>query len=66
MQAIAIEDLDFADSKTREQHGRRKRFRKLLSGVPTGKLRTRLLSMCAEAQLGVIAVDPAYTSLWGA
>jgi IS605 OrfB family transposase len=66
VQAIAIEDLDFADSKTREKHGRRKRFRNLISGIPTGKLRARLLSMCAEAGLGVIAVDPAYTSLWGA
>ncbi|MEU6323173.1 IS200/IS605 family accessory protein TnpB-related protein [Streptomyces sp. NPDC047009] len=66
VQAIAIEDLDFADSKTREKHGRGKRFRTLISGIPTGKLRARLLSMCAEAGLGVIAVDPAYTSLWGA
>jgi IS605 OrfB family transposase len=66
VQAIAIEDLDFTDSKTREKHGRRKRFRQLISGIPTGKLRARLLSMCAEAGLGVIAVDPAYTSMWGA
>ncbi|MEU6325041.1 hypothetical protein [Streptomyces sp. NPDC047009] len=66
VQAIAIEDLDFADSKTREKHGRGKRFRTLISGIPTGKLRARLLSMCAEAGLGVIAADPAYTSLWGA
>lgn len=66
MQAIAIEDLDFTASKTREKHGRRKRFRQLISGIPTGKLRARLLSMCAEAGIGVIAVDPAYTSMWGA
>ncbi|MFG2137823.1 IS200/IS605 family accessory protein TnpB-related protein [Streptomyces sp. NPDC048650] len=65
-QAIAIEDLDFTDSKTREKHGRKKRFRQLISGIPTGKLRARLLSMCAEAGIGVIAVDPAYTSMWGA
>ncbi|KUJ35007.1 IS200/IS605 family accessory protein TnpB-related protein [Streptomyces sp. MI02-2A] len=66
VQAIAIEDLDFTDSKTREKHGRKKRFRQLISGIPTGKLRARLLSMCAEAGIGVIAVDPAYTSRWGA
>ncbi|MFB7757701.1 IS200/IS605 family accessory protein TnpB-related protein [Streptomyces sp. NPDC056121] len=66
VQAIAVEDLDFTDSKTREKHGRKKRFRQLISGIPTGKLRARLLSMCAEAGLGVIAVDPAYTSIWGA
>ncbi|GAA3819504.1 hypothetical protein GCM10022206_67220 [Streptomyces chiangmaiensis] len=65
VQAIAIEDLDFTDSKTREKHGRRKRFRKLISGIPTGKLRARLLSMCTQAGIGVIAVDPAYTSIWG-
>ncbi|MFF3345916.1 IS200/IS605 family accessory protein TnpB-related protein [Streptomyces sp. NPDC002779] len=66
VQAIAIEDLDFTDSTTREKHGRRKRFRQLISGIPTGRLRARLLSMCAEAGIGVIAVDPAYTSVWGA
>ncbi|MFF5212626.1 hypothetical protein [Streptosporangium sp. NPDC000396] len=66
VEAIAIEDLDITGSKTREKHGRKKRFRRLISGIPTGKLRARLLSMCAEAGLGVIAVDPAYTSLWGA
>lgn len=66
VQAIAIEDLDFTDSKTREKHSRKKRFRQLISGIPTGKLRERLLSMCAEAGLAVIAVDPAYTSMWGA
>ncbi|MGW2255573.1 IS200/IS605 family accessory protein TnpB-related protein [Kitasatospora sp. NPDC001660] len=66
VQAIAIEDLDFQESKTREKHGRRKRFRQLISGIPTGRLRARLVSMCAEAGIGVIAVDPAYTSVWGA
>ncbi|MFI9365131.1 IS200/IS605 family accessory protein TnpB-related protein [Kitasatospora sp. NPDC053057] len=66
VKAIAIEDLDFTDSRTRENHGRKKRFRQLVCGIPTGKLRARLLSMCAEAGIGVIAVDPAYTSMWGA
>ncbi|WP_151771438.1 transposase [Streptomyces abyssomicinicus] len=66
VQAIAIEDLDFTDSTTREKHGRKKKFRQLISGIPTGKLRARLLSLCAEAGIGVIAVDPAYTSRWGA
>ncbi|CCK24524.1 hypothetical protein BN159_0145 [Streptomyces davaonensis JCM 4913] len=66
VQAIAIEDLDFTDSTTREKHGRNKKFRQLVSGIPTGRLRARLLSMCAEAGISVIAVDPAYTSMWGA
>lgn len=66
VRAIAIEDLDFTDSKTREKHGRKKKFRQLISGIPTGRLRARLLAMCAEHDLAVIAVDPAYTSMWGA
>ncbi|MGW1845121.1 IS200/IS605 family accessory protein TnpB-related protein [Streptomyces sp. NPDC001966] len=64
--AIAIEDLDFAAEKTREKHGRRKRFRQLISGIPTGKLKARLVSMAAEQDLAIVAVDPAYTSMWGA
>lgn len=63
--AIAIEDLDFGAEKTREKHGRRKRFRQLISGIPTGKLKARLVSMAAEQGLAVVAVDPAYTSMWG-
>ena len=63
--AIAIEDLDFTAEKTREKHGRRKRFRQLISGMPTGKLKARLVSMAAETDLSIVAVDPAYTSQWG-
>ncbi|MFE7394624.1 IS200/IS605 family accessory protein TnpB-related protein, partial [Streptomyces sp. NPDC057582] len=64
--AIGIEDLDFTTEKTREKHGRRKRFRQLISGIPTGKLKARLVSMAAEHGLSIAAVDPAYTSRWGA
>ncbi|MEO6086080.1 MAG: hypothetical protein ABIQ18_23520 [Umezawaea sp.] len=64
--AIAVEDLDFTDSKTREKHGRRKRFRQMISGMPTAKLRARLVSMAGELGVSIIAVDPAYTSMWGA
>ncbi|NEC06163.1 transposase [Streptomyces sp. SID7909] len=63
--AIAIEDLDFSAEKTREKHGRRKRFRQVISGMPTGKLKARLVSMATEHGLAIIAVDPAYTSVWG-
>lgn len=63
--AIGIENLDFAAEKTREKHGRRKKFRQLISGMPTGKLKTRLVSMAAEQGLSIVAVDPAYTSMWG-
>lgn len=64
--AIAVEDLDFAAEKTREKHGRKKKFRQLISGIPTGQLKARLVSMAAEAGLAIVAVDPAYTSKWGA
>jgi IS605 OrfB family transposase len=63
--AIAIEDLDFQAEKTREKHGCKKRFRQLISGIPTGKLKARLVSMAAEMGLSIVAVDPAYTSQWG-
>ncbi|MFJ2899990.1 IS200/IS605 family accessory protein TnpB-related protein [Streptomyces sp. NPDC087218] len=64
--AVAVEDLDFTDSKTREKHGHKRRFRQLISGMPTGKLRARLTSMADATDIAIIAVDPAYTSMWGA
>ncbi|MET9081617.1 IS200/IS605 family accessory protein TnpB-related protein [Streptomyces sp. NPDC004237] len=64
--AIAVEDLDFTAEKTREKHGRNKRFRKLVAGMPVARLRARLVSMATELGICVIAVDPAYTSRWGA
>ncbi|MFF0089052.1 IS200/IS605 family accessory protein TnpB-related protein [Streptomyces canus] len=66
VKAIAVEDLDFAAEKTREKHGRKRRFRQLISGMPTGRLRARLVSMADQTGIAVIAVDPAYTSKWGA
>ncbi|MCP3822956.1 IS200/IS605 family accessory protein TnpB-related protein, partial [Streptomyces sp. A3M-1-3] len=66
VKAIAIEDLDFTKEKTREKHGRKKRFRQIISGMPTGKLRARLTSMADATGIAIIAVDPAYTSKWGA
>jgi IS605 OrfB family transposase len=64
--AIAVEDLDFQAEKTREKHGRRKRFRKLISGMPVSRLRARLVSMAAELGITIVAADPACTSRWGA
>ncbi|WP_211359648.1 hypothetical protein [Actinocorallia herbida] len=63
--AIAIEDLDFTDVKTREKHGRR-RLRRVVHGIPTGRLKARLVSMAAEHAIALVAVDAAYTSRWGA
>ncbi|ADI09207.1 hypothetical protein SBI_06087 [Streptomyces bingchenggensis BCW-1] len=64
--AVAIEDLDFQAETTREKHGGRKRFRNLISGMPVSKLRVRLVSMAVELGITIVAVDPAYTSKWGA
>ncbi|WP_329255197.1 transposase [Streptomyces canus] len=64
--AIAIEDLDFSEGTSREKHGRNKRFRRLISRFPTAKFKARLVSMAAEQDIAVVAVDPAYTSRWGA
>ncbi|MEU0424227.1 IS200/IS605 family accessory protein TnpB-related protein [Streptomyces canus] len=64
--AIAIEDLDFTAETTREKYGRRTQFRKLISGMPVARLRARLVSMAPELGIPLVAVDPAYTSRWGA
>jgi hypothetical protein len=73
--AIAIEDLDFARARTegrehtaaRPSRGRRgRRFRGLVAGIPTARFRDRLVQMAANRGISVIAVDPAYTSGWGA
>ncbi|MEU1941484.1 IS200/IS605 family accessory protein TnpB-related protein [Streptomyces sp. NPDC059474] len=64
--AIAIENLDFTDGRSRERHGRNKRFRRMISRFPTGRFKKRLVSMAAEQNLAIVAVDPAYTSRWGA
>jgi len=72
--AIVIEDLDFTEARaegreragSRPSRGRRGRdFRRAVSGIPTGKLRGRLVQMAANAGLSVIVIDPAYTSRWG-
>ncbi|MDO0936287.1 hypothetical protein QQY66_32990 [Streptomyces sp. DG2A-72] len=69
--ALVIENLDFADARAtgREKLGRGRRgkaFRRLVAGIPTAKFRDRLSGMAHHAGLSVIAVDPAYTSRWGA
>jgi hypothetical protein len=72
--AIAVEDLDFTHAREqgRERHGTRpsrgkrgRGYRRMVTGIPTGKFRDRLTQMAANAGLAVIAIDPAYTSRWG-
>ncbi|HXL41086.1 MAG TPA: hypothetical protein VN986_00995 [Actinomycetota bacterium] len=73
--AIAIEDLDFARARSEgREHtagspsrGRKgRRFRGLVERIPTARFGDRLVQMAANRGLFVIAVDPAYTSRWGA
>ncbi|MFZ3497495.1 hypothetical protein ACODT5_30450 [Streptomyces sp. 5.8] len=68
---FAIENLGFTDARAtgRETMGRGKRgktFRRTVAGLPTAKFRDRLAGMAHHAGLVVVAVDPAYTSRWGA
>ncbi|WP_189323539.1 hypothetical protein [Streptomyces flaveus] len=69
--ALVIENLDFTDTRAsgRERLGRGRRgkaFRRTVAGIPTGRFRDRLAGMAHHAGLSVIAVDPAYSSRWGA
>ena len=73
--AVVIENLDFTDARQqgRERHGNRpsrgrsgRAFRRKVVGIPTAMFRDRLTHMTHNASLAVIAVDPAYTSRWGA
>jgi hypothetical protein len=68
--SILVENLDFADARQlgRETLGRGRRgksFRRTVSGMPINRFRTLLVGMAANHGLWVIAVDPAWTSVWG-
>ncbi len=68
---IAVEDLDFADARTigRETMGRGargKRFRKSVAGIPTAVFRNRLTAGADRHGVRLFAVNPAYSSVWGA
>lgn len=69
--AVGIEDLDFADARHagRERLGRGrhgKRFRRTVAGIPTAQFRDRLAQMAANRGIEVVAIDPGWTSKWGA
>ncbi len=72
--AVVIENLDFDDARHqgRERTGNRplgrrgRAFRHQVTGIPTARFRNRLTHMACNAGIAVIAVDPAYTSRWGA
>ena len=68
--SLTVEDLCFTDARQtgRETLGRGargRRFRRIVSGTPTRAFRELLVGMAANAGLWIIAVDPAYTSVWG-
>jgi IS605 OrfB family transposase len=74
-EAVVIENLDFWEAREsgREHTGRRpsrgrrgRSFRRLVSGIPTARFRNGLVQMATNTGLAVIAIDPAYTSTWGA
>ncbi len=66
---IAVEKLNFEDIRTR-QRGRRgkagKTTRRKVCGIPTAKFVHTIASAAYRHGMVVIAVDPAYTSIWGA
>ncbi|MFC3577695.1 hypothetical protein ACFOZ0_31425 [Streptomyces yaanensis] len=68
---IVVENLGFTDARQtgRETMGRGRRgkaFRRTVAGIPTARFRERLRGMAYHQGLVVVAVDPAYTSRWGA
>jgi hypothetical protein len=67
--------LSFVDARqqgrerdgNRPSRGRRgRRYRGMVAGIPTAQLRDRLTQMAYNLGTSVVAVDPAYTSRWGA
>jgi hypothetical protein len=73
--ALVIENLDFAQHRAegREHAGNRpargnrgRSYRRAVAGIPTARLRDRLVQMCHNAGLAIVVVDPAYTTRWGA
>jgi hypothetical protein len=71
LRCIAVEDLDFADTRAtgRETLGRgrrAKRFRNTVAAIPTAVFRTRLSAQTSRHGIGLYAVNPAYSSGWGA
>ncbi|WP_189950933.1 transposase [Streptomyces roseolus] len=66
--ALVVEDLAFGAGRERCGWSGRagRRFRSSVAGIPYGRFLSRLVVMAHRADLVVIAVDPAYTTRWGA
>ena len=69
---IAIEKLDFADIRAKGRNNRHRRgkagrtTRRKVAGIPTAQFTHALASASHKHRMPVVAVDPAYTSIWGA
>jgi hypothetical protein len=68
--SLTVENLDFTDIRhtgreTLGRGARGRRLRQIIAGIPTRRFRDLLAGMAANAGLWVIAVDPAWTSVWG-
>ena len=67
--SVTAEDLGFDDARDegREWQDSSKQFRHTVSGMPTSKVKQRLVSMLHNLNdpIWVIVVDPAYTSVLG-
>jgi hypothetical protein len=68
--SVTVENLDFTDARQtgRETLGRGKkgkRFRSTVSGMPTRRFRDLLVGMATNHGLWIIAIEPAWTSVWG-
>ncbi len=68
--SITVENLQFADARhigreTLGRGARGKALRRIVSGIPTRRFRDLLVGMAANAGLWIVAVDPAWTSVWG-
>ena len=68
--SITVEDLDFADARQagRETLGRGRRgrrFRRIVSELPTRRFRDLLVGMATNHGQWIVAVDPGWTSQWG-
>jgi hypothetical protein len=68
--SVTVENLDFTDARQtgretlgRGKHG--KRFRSAVAGMPTRRFRDLLVGMATNHGLWIIAVEPAWTSVWG-
>ena len=67
---VAIEKLNFTDARTLgRQKGRRgkagRTTRRKVCGIPTSRFTHTMASAAYRNNMAVIAVDPAYTSIWG-